>query len=64
MRAIYKRGKGQETDFKSESTTPARLAQSLVALANSTGGTVLLGVGSRSGKLMGLKDPEASRDKA
>ena len=44
VRTIYKRGKGQETDFKPESTTPARLAQSLVALANSTGGTVLLGV--------------------
>jgi ATP-dependent DNA helicase RecG len=64
VRAICERGKGQETDFKSESTTPAQLAQSLVALANSTGGTVLLGVGSRSGKFIGLKDPEAARDKA
>ncbi|HID61322.1 MAG TPA: transcriptional regulator, partial [Anaerolineae bacterium] len=64
VRAIYERGKGQETDFKPESTTPAKLAQSLVALANSAGGTVLLGVGSRSARLMGLKDPEAARDKA
>jgi ATP-dependent DNA helicase RecG len=64
VRAICERGKGQETDFKSESTTPAQLAQSLVALANSAGGMVLLGVGSRSGKLIGLKDPEAARDKA
>lgn len=63
-RAIYERGKGQETDFRPESTTPARLAQSLVALANSAGGTVLLGVGSRSAELTGLKDPEAARDRA
>jgi ATP-dependent DNA helicase RecG len=64
VRAIYERGKGQETDFKSESTAPAKLAQSLIALANSTGGIVLLGVGSRSAELIGLTDPEAARDKA
>jgi len=64
VRAICKRGKGQETDFKPESTTPARLAESLVALANSTGGTVLLGVSTKDAKPTGLKDPEAARDKA
>ena len=64
VRAIYERGKGQETDFKPESTTPAKLAESLIALANSAGGTVLLGVGSKSAKLAGLKDPEAAQDKA
>jgi ATP-dependent DNA helicase RecG len=64
VRAIYERGKGQETDFKPESTTPAKLAESLTALANSAGGTVLLGVGSKSAKLVGLKDPEAAQDKA
>lgn len=64
VRAIYERGRGQETDFKPESTTPVKLAQSLVALANSTGGTVLLGVSTKDAQPTGLKDPEAARDKA
>ena len=64
VRTIYERGKGQETDFKPESTTPVKLAQSLIALANSTGGTVLLGVSTKDAQPTGLKDPEAARDKA
>jgi ATP-dependent DNA helicase RecG len=51
---------GQEPgiEFKPESTTPAKLAETLVALANSKGGTLLVGTPD------GLADPEAALDRA
>jgi ATP-dependent DNA helicase RecG len=35
-----------------------------MALANASGGTVLVGVGPKSGRVLGLKNAEAARDKA
>jgi ATP-dependent DNA helicase RecG len=57
-------GKGQQIDFKSERTAVSRLAESLAAMANTSGGTVLMGVGPKSGRVLGVKDAEAARDKA
>jgi ATP-dependent DNA helicase RecG len=62
--ALLQQGKGQEIDFKAEGVSARTLAESLVALANASGGTVLVGVGPKSGRLLGLKDAEAARDKA
>ncbi|MGA9350002.1 MAG: helix-turn-helix domain-containing protein [Anaerolineae bacterium] len=62
--ALLQRGKGQEIDFKPEGTSARQLAESLMALANASGGAVLVGVDPRSAKLQELKDTETARDKA
>lgn len=62
--ALLQQGKGQKVDFQSERVSARRLAESLVALANAGGGTVLVGVGGRPARPRGLRDPQAARDKA
>jgi ATP-dependent DNA helicase RecG len=70
--ALLQQGKGQEIDFQPERASASKLAESLVALANASGGTVLVGVDPRtsassvepSAKLRGLKDAAVVRDKA
>jgi predicted HTH transcriptional regulator len=49
---------------KSEATTPARLAETLVALANASGGTLLVGIDPRSGEPQGLADSDGTLDRA
>jgi ATP-dependent DNA helicase RecG len=48
----------------SQSTKPARLAETLVALANGAGGRLVVGVDPRTGKPEGLVDPELVLDRA
>jgi ATP-dependent DNA helicase RecG len=55
---------GSHSVYKSEATTPASLAETLVAFANAEGGTVLVGIDPRSGEPQGLQDPEAALDRA
>ncbi len=62
--ALLQQGKGQEIELKTERASARTLAESLVALANASGGTVLVGAGPKSGRVLGLKDAEAARDKA
>jgi ATP-dependent DNA helicase RecG len=62
--ALLQQGKGQEIDFRTEGASARTLAESLVALANASGGMVLVGVDPRSAKPLGLKDAEAARDAA
>jgi ATP-dependent DNA helicase RecG len=62
--ALLQRGKGQEIDFRTERASARTLSESLVALANASGGTVLVGVDPRTAKPQGLKDAEAAREKA
>jgi ATP-dependent DNA helicase RecG len=50
--------------FKAEATAPARLAETLVALANADGGTLVVGVDPRSSRPHGLSDPGAALDRA
>jgi ATP-dependent DNA helicase RecG len=50
--------------FGSEAITVARLAEMLVAFANSEGGILFLGVDVRSGELQGLTDPDGAVDRA
>src|SRR6266540_4129896 len=51
--ARKKRGAGQRTEFKAAEADAADLARGLTALANSGGGTLLLGVGD-DGSVLGL----------
>lgn len=55
---------GSHLVYKSEATTPANLAETLVAFANGGGGTVLLGMDPRSGEPQGLQAPEDALDRA
>jgi len=55
---------GEHVAFKSEATTPAKLAETLVAFANASGGTLYVGVDARSGEPPGLVDRDATLDRA
>ncbi len=59
------RGRGEQTDFQPASVTPRRLARTMCAMANSAGGTIVVGAsGGRRPSIAGLSDPEAARDTA
>lgn len=49
-------GEGSGVEFKAEATVPVKLAKELVALANHSGGTLLLGVAD-DGTVVGLDGP-------
>lgn len=46
-----------------EEVATGRLAATLVGMANSNGGTILLGLTPRSGQVLGINDPESALDK-
>jgi predicted HTH transcriptional regulator len=54
--------RSEQIAFRPESTTQARLAETLVALANAAGGLVLIGVDPRTGEPQGLEAPESALD--
>ncbi len=53
LRALVARGEGQRTEFRAAEADAADLARALAALANSGGGTLLVGVGD-DGSILGL----------
>jgi ATP-dependent DNA helicase RecG len=62
---ILDQGEGPNLIFVKEKVKLDELAEALVALANAHGGTVLMGVSGRAkGKVEGLSDPAAAREKA
>ncbi len=64
LRESIRQGKGQTFDWHPREVSVQALAASFVALANSAGGTVLIGLTPRVGRPQGLHDPEAAVDKA
>jgi ATP-dependent DNA helicase RecG len=64
LQALISQGKGERLDWYPQNVSPPALAAALVALANSAGGTVLVGLTPRSGRLQGLPDPQATIDLA
>jgi ATP-dependent DNA helicase RecG len=46
-----------------EDVPPSRLAEIFIGMANTHGGTVLLGVSPRSGQIQGVSDPEVIKDR-
>lgn len=64
LQSISLTAQGEQLAFKPEATTPARLAETLVAFANAQGGTLLVGVDPRSGNPHTLNDPETALDRA
>jgi len=55
---------GEQLAFNRETTTSAKLAETLVAFANAGGGTLLIGLDPRSGQPQGLTDPDSALDRA
>jgi ATP-dependent DNA helicase RecG len=57
IKSLIEQGENSAIEFKSSSVRPEKLARELVAFANSSGGTLLLGV-EDDGTVSGLKDRE------
>lgn len=60
---LISQGMNQELHWFPADVSPTRLAETLVGLANTQGGTVLIGFAPRSGELQGVPDPEATLDR-
>jgi ATP-dependent DNA helicase RecG len=61
---LYEQGQSETLAFQSESASLTRLAETFAALANAHGGKVLVGVDPQGSAPKGLRDAEASREKA
>src|SRR5437016_4426599 len=55
LRRLLEAGEGQRLEYKQEAIKPSDLAETLIAFANSTGGTVLIGVDDE-GRPVGIAD--------
>jgi ATP-dependent DNA helicase RecG len=63
LQSLIAQGMGQELHWFPEDVPVSRLAATLVGMANSLGGTLLLGVAPRSGELIGLRDVPSAVDR-
>ncbi len=61
--ALLSQGMGPSLHWFPEDVPLPTLAMALVGMANTDGGTVLLGVSSPAGELLGLRDPGAACDR-
>lgn len=61
--SLIAEGMGADLHWFPESVGVHELAETLAAMANSSGGRVLLGVAPRAGKVQGISDPQAALDK-
>ncbi|MFD2719995.1 helix-turn-helix domain-containing protein [Hymenobacter monticola] len=57
LHRLIARGEGEELEFKQKTTHPSRISRTLVSLANTRGGQVLVGVDD-AGRILGVRDPE------
>lgn len=60
---LLAQGMGPDRHWFPEDVPLTRLAVTLVGMANSAGGTVILGVAPRSGHVQGVRDPASALDK-
>ena len=59
---LIKNGRNHRTEWFSEQLAADMLAETLVAMANGNGGTVLLGVTGHNGNIVGVRDPGEAVD--
>lgn len=64
IRQIYEQGPSETLAFEAENVSVLGLAETLSALANTQGGTVLIGIDPRTGNVKGVREVEAAREKA
>ncbi|MDO7845976.1 ATP-binding protein [Hymenobacter sp. M29] len=57
LHKLIARGEGEELEFKQKTTHPSRISRTLVSLANTRGGQVLVGVDD-AGRILGVRDAE------
>ena len=60
---VLKSGRGARTDWMSESTAVDSLAATMVAMANSQGGVLLVGVTGPTGTVIGVRDADSAVDR-
>ena len=58
--ALIAMGMGETLHWFPEEVSLSSLAATLVGMANTVGGTVILGVSPRGGELVGVKNPQAA----
>lgn len=61
---LYEQGEDETLAYDVEGAPAQRLAETFAAMANSQGGTVLLGIDPQTRTLRGVRDLEAAREKA
>lgn len=64
LNALYTQGQSETLAFELEATAALRLAETFSALANTRGGTVLIGIDPTNDVVKGLRDIESTREKA
>ena len=57
LRELIARGEGEELEFKQKTTHPHRISRTLVSMANTRGGYVLVGIDD-AGRVVGVRDAE------
>ena len=60
LKRLVRIGEGYHLEFKRKVSSPIRIAREAIALANTWGGSILIGVDD-DGSIVGVKDAEASR---
>ncbi len=63
IRRWLSQGPGETLAFAPNASSPRKLAETLVAMANAHGGVLLIGANAR-GALTGLRDPEEAQERA
>lgn len=61
--SLLARGQGPDLFWYLEDVPLSRLAATLVAMANTVGGTLLLGISPKSGRVQGVIDPDEAVDR-
>jgi predicted HTH transcriptional regulator len=57
LEQLIRQGEGEQLEFKKKTTHPSRISRTLVSLANTHGGRVLVGV-EDDGRIVGVRDAE------
>ena len=57
LSALLARTEGKTLEFKRDLSSPDRVIRTLVAFANTAGGTVLIGVEDKTRNVIGVSDP-------
>jgi ATP-dependent DNA helicase RecG len=63
IRALIDQGMTSDLHWFPEDVPATRLAATLVGMANTDGGTILLGISPRAGQIQGVRDPEEMIDR-